>query len=32
VIDQRFPFAAAPEAIAAIEAGGHFGKLVVEID
>ena len=29
VIDRVFPFARAPEAFAALAAGGHFGKLVI---
>lgn len=31
VIDRRFPLEALPEALALMQAGGHFGKVVIEI-
>lgn len=31
VIDRRIPFAEAPEAYRAMEAAGHFGKIVIEM-
>jgi len=32
VVDRRFPFADAPEALAAMGRGEHFGKIVLELD
>ncbi|MFI4936855.1 MAG: NAD(P)-dependent alcohol dehydrogenase, partial [Caulobacterales bacterium] len=31
VIDRSFPLAALPEALALMQAGGHFGKVVIDI-